>query len=512
MAFKGKLFDVQKKDALKIINRYTTILRRPTGTGKTITSIAVIEKLFEINAIDRALIFALASLKEQWLDKIKKYTDRKHIRLCVISGGKDNREKLFEKCTDEKVIYIILNYEQARYCSEEVQNLIHNPERTIIFYDEISKKCRNYKAKVTESVQLLKAKWKCGISATPVDKRPDDLFSLFNIIRPGFLGDWWSFDKTYIKRNFFGGVAKYINLDILHKKIKKYFVGGDKDDEELRKCMPKVIFKDYRVDLSSDCRRLYKYVINDILNDIKLKREEREMAELLRTNTNDDEVDGTVNTGAVKMQKLTFLRQLMNDPRLVVKSETMYSRELRNKGILNQISIKNEKLDLLKEEVSDFLQYPENKVIVFSYFKKMLQIMKEEFAKMKIHAELYTGDTSNKEKTRLQNAFNDGNLRVLLASDAGGCGLDLPGGNMVINYDIPQLPSALLQRNRTQRIGSKHKTNIISSIMFRDSYEERLINTLNRERELASIVTDGGGESEYQISTQSFKEFLQVSR
>ena len=110
----------------------------------------------------------------------------------------------------------------------------------------------------------------------------------------------------------------------------------------------------------------------------------------------------------------------------------------------------------------------------------------------------YTGQLDAKTKEAHKNALNnDPNIRVIVSSDAGGYGVDLPAANMLINYDLPWSSGLATQRNgRIRRASSEWKTIVIQDILAAGSIEVRQYEALQQKNAIASAVIDGEGINE----------------
>jgi superfamily II DNA/RNA helicase len=84
--------------------------------------------------------------------------------------------------------------------------------------------------------------------------------------------------------------------------------------------------------------------------------------------------------------------------------------------------------------------------------------------------------------------------RILISTDAGGYGVDLPQANMLINYDLPWSSGLAVQRNgRIKRASSKWPSIVIQDLLMADSVEERQHDMLQQKNAVASAVVDGKG-------------------
>ena len=102
---------------------------------------------------------------------------------------------------------------------------------------------------------------------------------------------------------------------------------------------------------------------------------------------------------------------------------------------------------------------------------------------------------NSKEKEESKVLFQTSkDVRVLVSTDAGGYGVDLPQANLLINYDLPWSSGTAVQRNsRIRRASSTWKSVIIQDFLMEDSIEERQYQMLNQKTAVANAIIDGEG-------------------
>jgi superfamily II DNA or RNA helicase len=107
----------------------------------------------------------------------------------------------------------------------------------------------------------------------------------------------------------------------------------------------------------------------------------------------------------------------------------------------------------------------------------------------------YTGKMNAKEKEANKVAFQtSADIRVLVSSDAGGYGVDLPQANLLINYDQPWSSGLSVQRNgRIKRTSSTWQTVTIQDFLINGSIEQRQYDMLQQKMSVAGAVLDGEG-------------------
>lgn len=188
-----------------------------------------------------------------------------------------------------------------------------------------------------------------------------------------------------------------------------------------------------------------------------------------------------------------------------------YANNLVEGGYLDGVD-QSPKLKLLVQYAEDFLdQDDDNKLVVFATYVDMVDKIAE--ALNKYGVKVYTGRLDAKTKEDNKIAFNsDSAVRVLVSSDAGGYGVDLPAANLLINYDLPWSSGGATQRNgRIMRASSKWPSIVIQDLLVSGSIEVRQHDMLQHKNAVASAVIDGEGINEaggIDFSLSSLNKFL----
>ena len=197
------------------------------------------------------------------------------------------------------------------------------------------------------------------------------------------------------------------------------------------------------------------------------------------------------------MSKLTALRMLSDHPDLLLNSveSSGYVGELNERGVLDKLN-KHPKLSTLKQYIDDFLEQDErNKVVIFTGYVHMVYLIREH---LQYDSEKYTGEMDAKHKESAKVRFQtDPDCRILVSSDAGGYGVDLPQANLLINYDLPWNAGLALQRNgRIRRASSTWPSIVIQDLLMGGSIEERQHAMLVQKMSVANAIIDGEGINE----------------
>jgi SNF2 family DNA or RNA helicase len=489
--FLGKLRPFQTEMGLFLVNKKRVINASGTGLGKSVEVIASAEKLFEKGLADRCLIICLATLKEQWCKRIKEFSDHKYV---LIDGTPAKRKLQFEEAKKSENKYIVMNYETTWNNLIQVWDLLDlcGREKCVIALDEVTK-IKNFRTKTSKRIKTLFARWIWALTATPIENRPDELYSIMEMLNRNVFGSFGKFSGQFIEKNFWGGIAHYKNLDKMAIQVAPYLLRHTR--EMVKDQLPELIFKDYQCDLG-DAQKVYDFVKEDLIADLE-NLPDRDVSKMFIP-SNQGTLDN--NSLSVVIQKYTVLRQICQSPQILKTAEGEYAKYLLKQGIVtNQMG---DKIYEATELINRILEEePKNKLVVFNYFKGFLRMLEDGLKKLGHKVLKYTGEEDSQQRTQAQELFNhDPKYRVILCSDAGGYGVDLPAGTHLLNTDIPWHPGKFEQRNRIQRISSKHDVNTILTLTGRRTIEQRMYDALLRKRKMAEAVVDGKHKGDIELN------------
>src|SRR5437016_156490 len=420
------------------------ILADDMGLGKTLQTLAWLAWLNGQNTKKTrpTLVICPASVLHNWLREANRFTP--HLKVLVLESGAA-RHNLRKQIPQHDLI--VTNYALLRRDLEALQKF----EFRAIILDE-AQFIKNPSAQVTQSVKQLRADQRLALTGTPLENRLLDLWSIVDFIQPGYLGSQTRFNETYEPR---GGEDAAWAQKIVRRRLAA----------KLRPVM---------------LRRLKRQVAQDLPDRIEERRdcelgdEQRKLylAELRRSR---DKVMQTVAEKGVAKSKihvlaaLTRLRQICCHPDLVGsdsasgKTETLF-------------------------ELLEPLLAEGQKVLVFSQFVQMLQILETECRQRQIPTHILTGET--KDRQQVVNAFqNDSNAAVFLLSlRAAGTGLNLTTASYVVLYDPWWNPAVEAQAvDRSHRIGQTRTVNAYR-LIAPGTVEEKIWELQQRKAQTISDV------------------------
>jgi len=514
--FKGILKPYQVEAVAKMVERKKMLVAYEMGLGKTPMTIAALEQLKENDDINKPiLVIALSSLKYQWEKEVLKFSDA---TTQVIDGNKTQRETQWMKGTEQNS-YVICNYESV----VNDWNFIQAYQWGAVVCDEATA-IKGFKAQRSKYVKKLskEVKVRFALTGTPIENgRPEELYSIMQFVDPNVLGRFDLFDQTFIVRNHFGGVQRYRNLPIFHEKMKQVAVRKTQKDSDVAPYLPKTIhLEPILVPLDKHNKELYKTISGHLIQELHEAKElmggsfslEAHYGHGYQVGSPDDKLRGSI------MTKITALRMLCDSPQLLIESSnkfhngwqdingeqvnlegsrggSVYVAGLKSSGGLAKAK-KAPKLNAVIEYVVEHLDANEDhKVVIFTCYLGMLPLIQEALSNKKITSTIYSGTLNAKEKEESKTLFQTSkDVRVLISSDAGGYGVDLPQANMLVNLDLPWSSGSAVQRNaRIRRASSQWSHVVIQDFLVLDSIEERQHQMLMQKNAVADAVMDGEG-------------------
>lgn len=511
VTFTGELRDFQGHAQKRMIDRGAFLLVHDLGLGKTVTSIATIEDLIDSGDVECCLVLAPASVKWQWAARIAEFTDGALVK--VIEGSKANRMAQYRSVKRGDCEYVMMNYEQI-VTDWDIIRFLH---WDAIICDEITY-IKSPGSIRSRHVKRLDAPYRIGLSGQPIENRPEDLYSIMEWVDPDILGQHNIFDNLFIIRKSGGQVFGYKNLKELHKRMGPVMDRKSWADPDIQEQMPKIVPEDYLIDWNPAAEKLYTVIASELLGMI------RSMPKFSTFDVMDHYAGvGGSNAQGEIMTRITALQMLCDHPALLklsanafddpnTKAGSKYIAGLKQAHLLDKVK-QSPKLNYTMELMGDILDAnPANKIVLFSFFKPMLSPIIA--SKLKVDYALFTGDVSPKAREKARVRFNeDPKCRVLLSSDAGGIGVDLPGANYLISYDLPWSAGKLRQRmGRIMRLSSVWPNITLISMMMRGSIEERKYDMLEQKMGIADAWMGGKGvakDGTFNLTLGSLGDFLE---
>ena len=423
LSYEGKnpLFNYQKwgiKCGLYVGDGF--LIGDQPGLGKSIQSLGIAKDRMNKGEIRNCLIVCPASLKYNWRDEVTKFLGMEAL---VIGHKCKNSQEREKHWIAEGYPFKIVNYELVArdlYCEpKKKDNRISCAKAVLssfdlVIFDEIQY-LKHHSSARTLACRTLQAKYRIGLSGTPIDGRLEEIHSIFQILKPGLFVSKQKFMERYAEYDYFGAVKGYHHIKEVSDKIAPYYLRRLK--EEVLKDLPPKLHQDLHVELSAQNMKAYKDLVKK-KNEIT---EEASAAELL-----------------------IRARQFLDFPEIL--------------GLHNS----SDKYAVFKELLDELVKENHQKVIVFSQYTNTIYWIVKNLESEYKGIQVIDGSVGSEERQEICKRFNaDDKYNILVMSDAGCTGLNLPAAHACIMYTDAFSPAVMLQReDRCHRATTKHSVMI----------------------------------------------------
>ncbi len=416
------------------------------GLGKTIQIIAFILVQQEKHPGGINLVVVPTSLLFNWQAEVKKFAPG--LRLFTHYGPERSKDGSSFKCCDIVLTTYGMMVSDILFLKKFQFNLA--------ILDE-SQAIKNPESQRYKSARMIQARNRIVLTGTPVENNTFDIYGQLSFTCPGLLGS-----KQYFKQVYSSPIDKFQNnrrADELRKKIKPFILRRTK--KEVAKELPEKTEMVIYCEMGAEQREIYDACEKELRDYLLAKKDEDFAKESMH-----------VLTG------LTKLRQICNSPAL-----------LKDEAFAGDYSAK---IDVLLEQITE--RSSEHKILIFSQFVSMLELIKKELEKRELPFEYLTGQTKNRSGA-VRNFQENSDVRIFLISlKAGGTGLNLTEADYVYLVDPWWNPAVENQAiDRSYRIG-QDKHVIAVRLICPDTVEEKIMRLQASKLKLGNdlIQTDAG--------------------
>ena len=440
------------------------ILADDMGLGKTLQALTVLQKAKEVDGPQPTLVIAPTTVVFNWESEIQKFAPELS---CLKLSGAD-RKALFKEIPNYDVV--ITSYALIR---RDIKHFKDINFRYIIL-DE-SQNIKNAMSQTAQAVKQLQATHKLALSGTPIENKLEELWSVFDFLMPGFLLTMAEFNSRYVNpimERQDKTVEKRLKLQIYPFILRR-------------------MKRDVAKDLPDKVENIAYCELTDEQKDFYLQVLDSTKEELFKS----IEQNGLEKSRLSIFSALLRLRQICCHPRLYDKENV---KHIMSSG-------KFEKLKVMLEEIIS----EGHRVLLFSQFVNMLDIVKGWLEREGIEYEYLTGKT--KDRQAAVEHFNNSNIPIFLISlKAGGTGLNLTGADYVIHYDPWWNPAVEDQAtDRAYRIGQTKKV-FVYRLITKNTVEEKIQKLKTIKRNLVDSVISVDRNIVKSLTMDDIKEIFSV--
>ena len=419
------------------------ILADDMGLGKTLQSIVYIKAMKERNEDHSFLIVCPTSLVYNWMDEFESFAPS--LRCMIVSGTPEERAE-YIKNTDGVDVFITSYPLLRRDISLYEKRKFHT-----VFLDE-AQFIKNAASLNAKSVKALHASHRFALTGTPIENSLSELWSIFDFIMPYYLLSHSRFQTQYEKLILKDDKEA---LNSLNRRIRPFILRRMKKD--VLKELPDKVDTKYMTELSTEQKKLYLSFLDSFRGEIG------------------EEISSFFEHSRFQiLAALTRLRQICCHPGTFLEN---YEGE-------------SGKLELFEQLVTDLVSNG-HRILVFSQFTSMLEIIRNSLDKLGYSYFSIEGSTKIADRNEYVKLFNAGEREIFLISlKAGGTGLNLVGADTVIHFDPWWNPAVEDQAtDRAHRIGQERSVQVIK-LITKGTIEEKIYKLQKKKRELSDSVID----------------------
>ena len=462
-----------------------------TVTHNTVQAIAVLKWFYENQNISKMLIVCKKSVKKQWADEIKKFTDMDQYFWIDYTGETaTERKKAYKQFKDAANGILITNHHTFLNDTQLIKDL--HPEMMIV--DEV----HTVKTRGGKMHDHIMDVARLGmpiifLTGTPIMSRPSDIYGIACIADNKYFGDWVTFAERYITyaANPFGRYAEPM-------------IVGAKHLDELRQKTQDVVIRRtaYEVSIQLPSVNIVKRTVpmdatqKKLMDAIAAKQSEyaqsMEQASSMKVwdDASRDQKNARIAMVDALMKGLIASKQAVaTDPRMF----TMSTSKTIQKDFAPLVPTTYKmsfKTAAIIEIVEDILS-ADSKVIIFSKFRTSAMLIAEDIRKaLKVDVLTYTGSEDQNTRDKYVDWFrNTDTYNILVGTEAMSDSLNLQVANYVINIDQPDTFATKTQRiGRARRAGSNFNTVTVYDMITEGSKDEERLENIRKNMDLTDAL------------------------
>ncbi|MGD7047416.1 DEAD/DEAH box helicase [Rossellomorea marisflavi] len=438
------------------------ILADEVGLGKTIEAGLVLKEYMIRGLVKKVLILVPASLVSQWCYELN--------TKFFIPAVPQRKSYVWDQCD-----IVVSSMDTAKRSPHREK--VYEQDYDLVIIDE-AHKLKNHKTKNYEFVQNLKKKFCLLLTATPIQNRIEEIFHLVSLLKPGHLGSESGFTDRY--------------------------KNGDRsleDDDHLKNLINKVMIRNRRNDTGIEwTKRHVKTVLIDFSQG---ERDLYDSFDLLRGRYDDWAASSSFSL-------LTLQREACSSREAVyfTLKNMLAKKEDPSEGFKQVIGtlmqkVENVSVNSKAKKALELIQSIDDKVIIFTEYRATQMYLQWFLKQHDITSVPFRGGFKRGKKDWMRQLFQN-HAQVLIATEAGGEGINLQFCHHVINFDLPWNPMRLEQRiGRVHRLGQTEDVHIYN-FATKGTVEEHILTLLYEKINLFERVI---GELDDILTRLDFKEF-----
>lgn len=504
------LLDFQADGVARSYLQRDQLVTWDTGMGKTHHALALTALLFEDDLIDHCLVVCEKNKFGEWTEDFATYT-----KLVTTRYYGPKRKAILDDLPQVMIgVYETIRNDAASKADGKQRALVSGPltqalvgKRVLVIYDEMSKLKNRSSGIYRHHEHMLTAisrghtdgLRRVGLTATPIERDPENAFNIFRLLWPGFM-TVSQFEEEHVKgRDIYDRPYGFKNIgDADHsepwvipfsKKVEHLLQIKHKTDPDVIDQFPKQVEEFTYVEQHQREEEFYN-AVQDLIRE---------------------EADSVF----AEMAGFGLLRQIACHPHSVLHSQGEMARKVVE--IVGEEGIRDipcNKLERLVEYLDHVVAGQGAQAVVFTFYgQSVLPILRERLEAEGYKVSINHGQMTTSQRDESKRAFKEGETDIFLTSDAGSRGLNLPNASYVINYELPLTHANYIQRiNRIHRIDSTHESVTCQSFITAYTAEEGVVRLNEQRNTWADLLLDDEDDMGERMTAEDRRAIIKLAR
>jgi SNF2 family DNA or RNA helicase len=441
------------------------ILADEVGLGKTIEAGLIIKEYLLRGLARKVLVLAPASLVLQWTRELNE-------KFRIPAYAQKN-EWNWTQCD-----VLVASLDTAK--REPHRSAVLNVQWDVVVVDE-AHKLKNNRTKNWQMVNQIPNKYMLLLTATPIQNDLKELHTLITLLKPGHLGNSHEFAAQHLQS-----------------------ARQPKDPAQLKSQLGNVMIRNRRLDGATALPQRHVSVV-----PLELSPEERTLYDAVQGFLKAEYANRVASRGSV-LPLITLQREICSSPyAAMITLERMYKRA-KSEAVRDAVSSLLRLAESVKtytkvEKVLEMIDQIDDKCIVFTEYRATQDFLLYMLRRRGVPAVPFRGGFKRSKKDWMKDLFAK-KMRVLVATESGGEGINLQFCHHMINFDLPWNPMKLEQRiGRIHRLGQEHEVHIYN-LSTQNTIEAHIVELLQEKIRMFELVI---GELDYIVGDYQLGDKLE---
>ncbi|MFS0780952.1 DEAD/DEAH box helicase [Bacillus sp. 1P06AnD] len=440
------------------------ILADEVGLGKTIEAGLILKEYMIRGLVKKVLILVPASLVSQWAYELNSKF--------FIPATVQRKSYVWDSCD-----VVVSSIDTAKRMPH--RDIIYSQQYDMVIVDE-AHKLKNNKTKNYEFVQNLKKKFCLLLTATPIQNKVDEIFHLVSLLKPGHLGNSSLFSKQY------KGKGREIY-----------------DDTHLKELVNAVMLRNRRHETGIEWT---KRIVETVL--IQMTPAERALYEAVSHFRINEQANSGFSTLTMQREACSSREAVFFTLQNMMKRQEQPSTEMQQRAQIITDKINAISSNSKAQKALEIIQSNNDKVIIFTEYRATQLYLQWYLKQHGITSVPFRGGFKRGKKDWMKELFQN-HAQVLIATEAGGEGINLQFCNIIINFDLPWNPMRLEQRiGRVHRLGQE-KDVLIYNFATEGTVEDHILTLLYEKIQLFEKVVGQLDDILTKLDISNIEDYLE---